>query len=100
MKQNIETQTNAARYEDQLRGGVIQSVRGLLDMVGAGIKFVASETKLEADKIEAAKTMADRSANAMKEASRNASEDLKKTAQILDGILQSLSSSLSYSSRA
>lgn len=97
---NIETQTNAARYEDQLRGGIIQSVRGLLDMVGAGIKFVASEKKLEADKIEVAKTMADRSANAMKEASRNASEDLKKTAQILDGILQTLSSSLSNSLRA
>jgi hypothetical protein len=61
---------------------------------------LASNEKLEADKLESAKTMADRSANAMKEASRNASEDLKKIAQILDGILQALSSSYSNSLRA
>jgi hypothetical protein len=97
---DIETQTNAARYNDQLRGSVIQSVKGLLDIVGAGIKLLASNEKLEADKLESAKTMADRSANAMKEASRNASEDLKKIAQILDGILQALSSSYSNSLRA
>jgi hypothetical protein len=97
---DIETKTNAARYKDQLRGSVIQSVKGLLDMVGAGIKLLASNEKLEADKLESAKTMADRSANAMKEASRNASEDLKKFAQTLDGILQTLSSSVSNSLRA
>jgi hypothetical protein len=97
---DIETKTNAARYKDQLRGSVIQSVKGLLDMVGAGVKLLASNEKLEADKLESAKTMADRSANAMKEASRNASEDLKKFAQALDGILQTLSSSVSNSLRA
>ncbi len=97
---DIETKTNAARYKDQLRGSVIQSVKGLLDMLGSGIKYLASNEKLEADKLESAKTMADRSANAMKEASRNASEDLKKIAQSLDSILQTLSSSLSNSLRA
>jgi hypothetical protein len=97
---DIETETNAVRYNDQLRGSVIQSIKGLLDILGSGIKYYASIEKLEADKLESAKTMADRSANAMKEASRNASEDLKKIAQSLDSILQVLSSSVSNSLRA
>lgn len=91
---DIETQTNAARYKDQLRNGVIQGSKGILDMVGSGLKFVASTEKLAADRLESTKNMSDRSATAMIESSKKSAEDVKKLQQFLESILQMMDASI------
>ena len=91
---DIETQTNAARYKDQLRNGVIQGSKGILDMVGSGLKFVSSTEKLAADRLESTKNMSDRSATAMIESSKKSAEDVKKLQQFLESILQMMDASI------
>jgi hypothetical protein len=79
---------------DQLRSGVIQGVKGGLDVGLAFVRSEASEAKLNADKYEAAKNTTDKSANAMSESSRKAAEDVKELKGRLDGILQMIDSSI------
>jgi hypothetical protein len=78
---------------DQVRSGVIQGVKGGLDIWVAFERFAASEAKLKADVLEAGKNMADRSANAMSESGRKATEDVKNLLQRMDSALQILHAS-------
>lgn len=96
----ISSKTDLARYKDQIRGSVIQSIKGLLDVGVSGVRLLANTEKLEADRLGAAKDMAERSSAAMKEASRNATEDLKKILGYLETIQQALASTMSVALRA
>jgi len=96
----IDQETNLERFKDQLRSSVINGVKGAFDVGVALVRFEASKAKLEADMLEAAKNTTDRSANAMSDAGRKASESVKEMARSFDGILQSLSSTTTNSLRA
>ncbi len=69
-------------------------------MANSVVKFAGSNAKLDADRLESAKNLTDKSSAALLEASRNAGDDLKSFMQTLSGIEQSLSSSMSNSLRA
>jgi hypothetical protein len=94
LESSLTIKTDRARMWDQLRSGVIQGVKGGLDVGLAFVRLEASEAKLNADKYEAAKNTTDKSANAMSESSRKAAEDVKELKGRLDGILQMIDSSI------
>jgi hypothetical protein len=96
----IDQKTNLERFRDQLRSSVINGVKGGFDIGVAFVRYEASKAKLDADLLEAAKNTADRSASAMGDASRKASECAKEMARTFDSILQSLSSTTTNSLRA
>lgn len=89
----IDQQTNVERFKDQFRTSIINGVKGAFDVGVSIVRFQASSEKLSADKLEAAKGMTDRSANAMSESGRKAAEDVKKLQQSFESILQMQSSS-------
>jgi archaellum component FlaC len=70
LSSDVDRLTNLERFKDQLRSNIIQAVKGAADIGVAFLRYQASETKLNADKVEAAKNMTDRSANAMSEEKR------------------------------
>jgi archaellum component FlaC len=94
LSSKVDRLTNLERFKDQLRSSIIQVVKGAADIGVAHLRYQASETKLEADKFEAAKNTTDRSANAMSESGRKAAEDVKKLLQYFDSILQMIDSSI------
>ena len=96
----IDQKTNIERFNDQFRSNVINAVKGAFDVGVSFVRFGASNEKLEADMLEATKNTTDRSANAMSDAGRKASESVKEMARSFDGILQSLSSTTTNSLRA
>lgn len=96
----IRSKTEIATYNDQIRSAVINGTKGILDMANSVVKFAGSNAKLDADRLESAKNLTDKSSAALLEASRNAGDDLKSFMQTLSGIEQSLSSSMSNSLRA
>jgi hypothetical protein len=96
----IRSKTEIATYNDQIRSAVINGTKGVLDMANSVVKFAGSNAKLDADRLDSAKNLTDKSSSALLEASRNAGDDLKSFMQTLSGIEQSLSSSMSNSLRA
>jgi hypothetical protein len=96
----IRSKTEIATYNDQIRSAVINGTKGILDMANSVVKFAGSNAKLDADRLDSAKNLTDKSSAALLEASRNAGDDLKSFMQTLSGIEQSLSSSMSNSLRA
>lgn len=94
LSSDVDRLTNLERFKDQLRSNIIQAVKGAADIGVAHVRYLASEAKLAADMLEAAKNTTDRSANAMSESGRKAAEDVKKLLQYFDSILQMMDSSI------
>jgi hypothetical protein len=88
LESSLTIKTDRARMWDQLRSSVIQGVKGGLDIGVAFVRFAASEDKLEADMLEAAKNTTDRSANAMSDAGKKAADDNKRLQKFFEEVLQ------------
>lgn len=95
----LEKATSNARVRDDINRAAINLTKSILDGCFSSIKYIANERKLDADKLDAAKNIAEKSSATFRDASKSASDDMRTLIQTLSSIEQSLSSAMSNALR-